>query len=300
MSLFRYLRACLANSSATASASRASSSASRSSVKAAGGCVPSGRFPTPLFCECGPVRLEPIVTPREDEGKCRHGQCTPACILSRVAAVVPAAVTERQSALSLSQWPSQTGRTTLVDLCEAAYKGRMSSPPGTPSALFANSIREIPVEECLDLLAASRIGRVAWCGPDGPQIVPMNIQLLEGTVVFRTAAYSALAQAVRGATVAVEVDEISDATRSGWSGRRRSRAGGTVRRVARRGAARGARPLGAGRAHAVRTSDTTPGDRQTYRAGIRLSHRDSCQRQRFGRLARLTRHRSQSLRRKAT
>jgi nitroimidazol reductase NimA-like FMN-containing flavoprotein (pyridoxamine 5'-phosphate oxidase superfamily) len=93
----------------------------------------------------------------------------------------------------------------------------MSSPPGTPSALFANSIREIPVEECLDLLAASRIGRVAWCGPDGPQIVPMNIRLLEGTVVFRTAAYSALAQAVRGATVAVEVDEISDATRSGWS-----------------------------------------------------------------------------------
>jgi nitroimidazol reductase NimA-like FMN-containing flavoprotein (pyridoxamine 5'-phosphate oxidase superfamily) len=93
----------------------------------------------------------------------------------------------------------------------------MSPQSGTPSALSGNTIREIPVEECLQLLAASTIGRVAWCTPNGPQIIPVNIRVHEGTVVFRTAAYSALAQAVHGATVAVEVDEINDATRSGWS-----------------------------------------------------------------------------------
>jgi uncharacterized protein len=53
--------------------------------------------------------------------------------------------------------------------------------------------------------------------PDGPQVVPMNVRVHEGTVVFRTAAYSALAQAVRGATVAVEVDDIDHDTHNGWS-----------------------------------------------------------------------------------
>jgi nitroimidazol reductase NimA-like FMN-containing flavoprotein (pyridoxamine 5'-phosphate oxidase superfamily) len=93
----------------------------------------------------------------------------------------------------------------------------MTSQSGIPNIQYGNAIHELGVEECLELLAASTIGRVAWCGPDGPQVAPMTIGMHEGTVVFRTVAYSALARAVRGATVAVEVDEIDHETRTGWS-----------------------------------------------------------------------------------
>lgn len=81
----------------------------------------------------------------------------------------------------------------------------------------AKSIRELAVEECLDLLASSTIGRVAWCGRNGPEVVPMTIGMHEGSVLFRTAAYGALARSVRGATLAIEVDEIDHVTRTGWS-----------------------------------------------------------------------------------
>jgi uncharacterized protein len=93
----------------------------------------------------------------------------------------------------------------------------MTTQPWSPDTQSGNIIHELAVEECLDLLAASTIGRVAWCGPDGPQVVPMTIGMHQGTIVFRTVAYGALARAVRRATVAVEVDEIDHATRTGWS-----------------------------------------------------------------------------------
>jgi uncharacterized protein len=93
----------------------------------------------------------------------------------------------------------------------------MTTQPGIPSTPSGTTIRELPVEECFDLLAISTIGRVAWCGPDGPEVAPMTIGMHQGTIVFRTVAYGALARAVRGATVAVEVDGIDHATRTGWS-----------------------------------------------------------------------------------
>jgi uncharacterized protein len=93
----------------------------------------------------------------------------------------------------------------------------MTTQPESPSTRAENTIRELPPDECLELLSASTVGRVAWCAPDGPQIVPVNIRVHDGTVVFSTVAYSALARAVRGATVAVEVDEIDHDARSGWS-----------------------------------------------------------------------------------
>ena len=93
----------------------------------------------------------------------------------------------------------------------------MNTTPSTPNAHTSNVIRDLAVDECLDLLMRSSVGRVAWCGPDGPQVVPMTIAMHNGAVVFRTVAYSALARAVRGATLAVEVDELDPASRTGWS-----------------------------------------------------------------------------------
>jgi uncharacterized protein len=81
----------------------------------------------------------------------------------------------------------------------------------------SNTITELRPDECLTLLADTPIGRVAWTGPEGPQIIPMTIALHNGAVIFRTVAYSALGRVVDGATLAVEADEIDRGTRTGWS-----------------------------------------------------------------------------------
>lgn len=75
----------------------------------------------------------------------------------------------------------------------------------------------LPVKECMRLLAGKPVGRVAFWGPDGPQVLPVNHAVVDGDVVFRVAAYSAMAQALNGTTVAFEVDDIDDVTQSGWS-----------------------------------------------------------------------------------
>jgi len=90
-------------------------------------------------------------------------------------------------------------------------------PPRSPATHSGNSFRELHVDECLELLADSSIARIAWCSADGPRVVPVTIALHDGSVVFRTTAYSALAHAARGSTLAVEVDGFDLATRTGWS-----------------------------------------------------------------------------------
>ena len=93
----------------------------------------------------------------------------------------------------------------------------MNTQTWPPNSHAGNGFRELEHARCLELLAQSPIGRVAWCGPDGPEIVPVTIGLHDGAVVFRTAAYSALARAADGSVLAVEVDDFDATTRTGWS-----------------------------------------------------------------------------------
>ena len=71
--------------------------------------------------------------------------------------------------------------------------------------------------ECLTLLSSVRLGRVGWSGPAGPQVLPVNHRVLDGTIVFRTGLYSALAEGTRQGPVAFEADELDDRRQSGWS-----------------------------------------------------------------------------------
>jgi len=82
---------------------------------------------------------------------------------------------------------------------------------------FRGHLRDITVEECWELLATKRVGRVAYCGPDGPEVLPMNYVVADGSVLFRTAPSSALGHHLRLDVAAFEVDEIDDYTESGWS-----------------------------------------------------------------------------------
>jgi nitroimidazol reductase NimA-like FMN-containing flavoprotein (pyridoxamine 5'-phosphate oxidase superfamily) len=78
-------------------------------------------------------------------------------------------------------------------------------------------------EESLRLAAGSEVGRIGFSGRYGPMILPVNFRIVDGAVVFRTEADSALVEDLRTGIpdaeyrVAFEVDEIDKSDRTGWS-----------------------------------------------------------------------------------
>jgi nitroimidazol reductase NimA-like FMN-containing flavoprotein (pyridoxamine 5'-phosphate oxidase superfamily) len=72
-------------------------------------------------------------------------------------------------------------------------------------------------EQCLDLLASNHLGRVAWQAADVPQILPITYATHQGSVYFRTAPDGILSALVQPTRVALEVDELDQQTRTGWS-----------------------------------------------------------------------------------
>jgi uncharacterized protein len=77
--------------------------------------------------------------------------------------------------------------------------------------------QHLPPEECRELLAAKSVGRVGFNSPDGPQILPVNYIFHRRSIFFRTAAGSALADAMRNSQVAFEVDDVDEFLQGGWS-----------------------------------------------------------------------------------
>ena len=61
------------------------------------------------------------------------------------------------------------------------------------------------------------IGRVAWQAADGPQILPVTYAWHDGTIIFRTSPYGVLSELVRPTDVALEIDELDQESRQGWS-----------------------------------------------------------------------------------
>lgn len=82
-------------------------------------------------------------------------------------------------------------------------------------------------DECLRLISPGGVGRVAYDGPSGPVILPVNYVVHEGAVLLRTAFGGPLDRnprtGVKGAgfkagfKVAFEVDRIDEVNRRGWS-----------------------------------------------------------------------------------
>jgi nitroimidazol reductase NimA-like FMN-containing flavoprotein (pyridoxamine 5'-phosphate oxidase superfamily) len=77
--------------------------------------------------------------------------------------------------------------------------------------------------ECLRLISAGGVGRIGYTGRFGPTVVPVNYALHEGTILFRTGQHSPMGEDLRTgiehaeSKVAFEIDELSPATREGWS-----------------------------------------------------------------------------------
>lgn len=71
--------------------------------------------------------------------------------------------------------------------------------------------------ECLELLAATSVGRIAVVDAGHPVIFPVNYAMDGEHIVFRTAPGTKFDATVRGTPVSFEIDWTDDTTRAAWS-----------------------------------------------------------------------------------
>jgi len=76
---------------------------------------------------------------------------------------------------------------------------------------------DLPTEECWQLLTSRPVGRLAWSGPHGPTVIPVNFAVDGQNVLIRTKAYSEAAREVDDTMVAFQVDSFDEQARQGWS-----------------------------------------------------------------------------------
>jgi hypothetical protein len=89
----------------------------------------------------------------------------------------------------------------------------MTTPPFGTSRRF----QELGRQQCYQLLATHEVARVAWQAAETLQILPVTYALLEGALYFRTSPHSILSELARPTEVAIEVDELDEERRTGWS-----------------------------------------------------------------------------------
>ncbi|MGW0080375.1 DUF1918 domain-containing protein [Streptomyces sp. NPDC003393] len=123
----------------------------------------------------------------------------------------------------LEQRPSEPGIATVLRLADALGTtlvtlrgGDQELPPGQGQALLHPRLTDLSQDECRALLSTHGVGRIAFTGPDGPTALPVNYDVMDDAVFFRTAPGSAPAGAV-GNEVAFETDHIDDTMSRGWS-----------------------------------------------------------------------------------
>ncbi|MFI9004259.1 helix-turn-helix domain-containing protein [Streptomyces sp. NPDC053541] len=90
--------------------------------------------------------------------------------------------------------------------------------PGRGQAAYHARMNAIDQEECWALLDDHGVGRVAVTGRDGPEIYPVNYQVVGRELLFMTADDTPLARAAAaGAAIAFEEDHADEAFSQGWS-----------------------------------------------------------------------------------
>ncbi len=96
-----------------------------------------------------------------------------------------------------------------------AYRG--------PDAIPEPVVEVLDEPECLSLIAGGGVGRIGYTSRFGPAVVPVNYDLHERTIVFRTGLHSSMVEDLRTGiadaefNVAFEIDDIQRETQEGWS-----------------------------------------------------------------------------------
>ncbi|MEU9497844.1 DUF1918 domain-containing protein [Streptomyces sp. NPDC048196] len=89
-------------------------------------------------------------------------------------------------------------------------------PPGDAEAGYHPRLLELDPEECRARLSTHGVGRVAVTTADGLAVVPVNYEIVDGAIAYRTAPGTVPAAAA-GTDATFEVDHIDDAMSQGWS-----------------------------------------------------------------------------------
>src|SRR4029079_3723949 len=81
----------------------------------------------------------------------------------------------------------------------------------------ARWLSDLSTAECWELAASRPVGRLAWSGPHGPTVIPVNFAVDGRNVLIRTKAYSEAARECDDTMVAFQVDSFDEQARQGWS-----------------------------------------------------------------------------------
>lgn len=102
-----------------------------------------------------------------------------------------------------------------------------TTPPQTPrdpspsdafwAAAEVGELVELDRRECLELLAAESVGRIAYAAGTGARILPVNYILVDDCIIFRTVPYGEIYRNALNSNCAFEVDEADEFFESGWS-----------------------------------------------------------------------------------
>lgn len=130
----------------------------------------------------------------------------------------------------LEEMPSLPDEGTLLQLAAALETtagellgGGADRPPGGGRPSRRPVLESLDRDECLRLIAPGGVGRVAFGGPSGTIVMPVNYAYQDGAIVFRTQAGGPLDEGLRTGVagveikIAFEVDRMDDAQQAGWS-----------------------------------------------------------------------------------
>lgn len=77
--------------------------------------------------------------------------------------------------------------------------------------------RDLAADECMELLGATLVGRLARNHPAGPTVTPVNFVTREGGIIIRSLPGGRIDAAERGEAASFEADGIDERHRSGWT-----------------------------------------------------------------------------------
>jgi uncharacterized protein len=85
------------------------------------------------------------------------------------------------------------------------------------AAELGTELIQLDRQECLDLLAARSVGRIAYPAESGARILPMNYVFANDCIIFRTVPDGEIYNHGLNTNCAFEIDDIDEFFESGWS-----------------------------------------------------------------------------------
>lgn len=80
-----------------------------------------------------------------------------------------------------------------------------------------NGLEVLSRAEATALLGTREVGRLVYTRRALPAVMPVSYAMRDGRIWIWAGSPSSLAQSLRGAVVAFQVDDLDNSTRSGWS-----------------------------------------------------------------------------------